>query len=533
MEAMVYDVVLDLVTFWVVCLHAVMCPYTKVEESFNTQAVHDILAFGITPDGLEEYDHFSFPGVVPRTFVGPLSLSLVMKPLQLIWFSDQYQLLLMRIVLGGMSVFCLGRFRRSFFSKLAPPEKYIQWSSVFTALTCVQFHIPFYLSRPLANTFALCLTNLALAEWMRDRSGTCVTLLAVTCAIFRADCLLFAGPLLLIKLVFGRFSWGNVIFWGIISSILSVCVTVFIDSYFWNEFLMWPEFQVLWYNTVLNKSSNWGTEPFHWYFTSALPRSLLGAYLLVPLSVFQNPITVNRILRNFSRIRNILQVDPRKLMILFPALVFVGLYSILPHKELRFIFPALPVFNALASLTLSEYIFPISSTHKRKINSDPSNGYIEYILSLLALLLTLGITILISQASANNYFGGTALAKTHDVFGCPNGSRGGKALIHIGNLAAISGVSRFSENNECYEYSKEEGLTKHSDYGKFDIILSEDANFSLRGFRLAFVETGFSRIDFRSLKVLLEPKVYVYARLSILHVAHLRGKLSQKLHEDY
>jgi alpha-1,6-mannosyltransferase len=82
-----------------ILVHLVVSPYTKVEESFNIQAMHDILVHGIPTQNVDQfltanYDHVSFPGSVPRTFAGALLLCGLSRPF--VWLTrngEQVQLL--------------------------------------------------------------------------------------------------------------------------------------------------------------------------------------------------------------------------------------------------------------------------------------------------------------------------------------------------------------------------------------------------------------------------------------------------------
>lgn len=100
-----------------------------------------------------------------------------------------------------------------------------------------------------------------------------------------------------------------------------------VDSLLWGEWL-WPEGKVLWFNLVENKSHNYGVSPPGWYFYSVLPRALLGSLLLLPFGLLLE--------RRLWRLTSV-------------ALLFVGLYSLLPHKELRFVIYAFPLLNLPAA----------------------------------------------------------------------------------------------------------------------------------------------------------------------------------------
>lgn len=81
-----------------ILLHLFVAPYTKVEESFHVQATHDILAHGFPyGDNIDRshYDHFEFPGAVPRTAVGATILAGLLPSVTATWAGVSQQILSM------------------------------------------------------------------------------------------------------------------------------------------------------------------------------------------------------------------------------------------------------------------------------------------------------------------------------------------------------------------------------------------------------------------------------------------------------
>ncbi|KAF8910420.1 GPI mannosyltransferase [Gymnopilus junonius] len=420
------SITLDISIIAAAWAHVLLAPYTKVEESFNLHATHDVLMYGVSEKTLHKYDHFAFPGVVPRTFIGSVLLAWLSRPIIALgaWsglLTSKFQLqIIVRLVLATLNALTLTLIRRG------TSRRFGGITGIFFALlSCTQFHLPFWMGRTIPNMFATIPVNIATyflvdcapnaaAPSIRHLS-LAIALLTSTTVIFRAEALLLLAPLALQLLYTHQISFPKLIKVGLISGLISLSLTVLVDSYFWDQFPLWPEFSGIYFNVVQGKSSEWGTSPRHTYLTSHLPKLLLSA---LPLSLIG------------------FLADQRRIgPLLLPSVLFILIISNLGHKEWRFVVYTVPIFN-IAGARGARWMVT------RRKNS---------LLGRLAQLATwslIGANVLFTafslKASMRNYPGGEALSVFHQLDRITTSP---PPHVHIANLAAQTGASLFLHLN--------------------------------------------------------------------------------------
>ncbi|CAI7581041.1 unnamed protein product [Penicillium crustosum] len=443
-------------------LHLFVAPYTKVEESFHVQAVHDILANGL-PNGFKDlalnradYDHFSFPGAVPRSAVGAAALAMLSKPVILLNEGINRQILA-RAILGLVNAFSLTVYARGLRRSFGQPAAI--W---YILLQASQFHLIFYASRPLSNMFAFSITTLAMClllpnprSRVQDQKQYSLALALLTTAgvVFRSELALLVGTQTLFLLATRRINLTHTIIAGLIGLTTGLTLTVYLDSTFWQTFPLWPEFEAFRFNVLAGQSSEWGTEPWQFYFLNSLPRLLFNplSYLLAIPVALRQPATRSQ-----------------ALALLIPALSFVALYSFQPHKEWRFIVYIIPSLTAVAALGAaylwthrSRSLFARLATHALVIST-----LVVFCLSNFVLL----------PASAANYPGGQAIDAMHFQHSIlhetdlDSGKINAPINVYLGNLACQTGVTRFLQQSPSsgWVYDKTEDKDIKSTSGFWD-----------------------------------------------------------------
>ena len=260
---------------------------------------------------------------------------------------------------------------------------------------------------------------------------------------------------------------------GLLGAVTGLSTTISIDSFFWQRFPLWPEWVGFYYNTILGKASDWGTSPFHYYFTNALPRLLLNPMILllcIPQSV------VSKAIGHTSK------------AILLPHAVFISVYSLLPHKEWRFIIYSVPAFNAVAASTAGWFwIRRTKSLTYQLLN-------LTMIVTTFASLVTsLGLLYI----SSLNYPGGEALHRLHDRTAA---DRDDVVRVYMGNLACQTGITRFQQTRPSWIYDKTENVTTLLDpmfWQQFDYVLAEDPLRVIGNWEPTDTIGGFAGISWR------------------------------------
>lgn len=279
----------------------------------------------------------------------------------------------------------------------------------------------------------------------------------------------------------------TVIVVGAISAIGSLLISVPIDSYFWQKPL-WPELWGFYYNAIQGSSSNWGTSPWHYYFTSSLPR------------LFLNPLVFLLIL--FSTIHPSLSRQTKNLII--PSLAYMTIYSFQPHKETRFIFYAIPPLTLAAALSANYISTRVSKSVLYKLTRT------ALILSVLATFAASTGMLLLSSL---NYPGGDAL---HQLYTHVGNTTTTPITAHADVLTCMTGLTLFNQNKQglplalsdswnvegtgesVYFFDKTEKSEKLGwpiFWQQFDYVLLEDTALALGEWDVVGVVCGYNGME--------------------------------------
>lgn len=239
--------------------------------------------------------------------------------------------------------------------------------------------------------------------------------------VFRSEIALLLGTNALWLLIIPQISLHRLIPPFVVSFLLSLAISVAVDSYFWQKWL-WPELWGFIYNVVQGSASDWGTSPWHYYFRSAIPKLLLNPMALVFVYMGLQSPAYSRLVQRFT----------------IPNLLFVAIYSLQPHKEARFIFYVVPPLTAAAAMGATSL-----TTNAKHSTNTLLKSLTTPIISLTVLasfVASAGMLL----ASTLNYPGGEALAALHQLIRTDQTTAGAPLVtVHADVLSCMTGVTLF------------------------------------------------------------------------------------------
>ncbi|KAF0460341.1 GPI mannosyltransferase 3 [Gigaspora margarita] len=314
-----------------------------------------------------------------RSFAHPLIFATLYKVLALLGLDDGnlfiYAPRLLQAVFAAIN---------DFYSYLLAKKLFNNSSAKWTLFCSIISWFNFFCSvRTFSNSIETSLTIVALFYWpwpsldiprnQNEREimlRISLSLAAISC-IFRPTNVIiwsFLGIHLLWKIPKHTIS---IVTNTIVIFIIAVTTMIIIDYKFYGTFVFVP-LNFLHFNIFKSISLFYGTHPWHWYFSQGLLVVLTTLIPFVAIGIYsarKNP-------RYWIRIKPLLQL----------CIWVLLCYSLLGHKEFRFIYPLLPIFVIISGIGIDE-ISSIKNSHlANSFTNSKKSAWLKF--SIIFLVIT-------------------------------------------------------------------------------------------------------------------------------------------------
>ncbi|XP_014211663.1 GPI mannosyltransferase 3-like [Copidosoma floridanum] len=298
-----------LLVVWRILSIFVVQTYHVPDEYWQSLEVAHKLTFG--------YGYLTWEWLIGiRSYFYPFIFSILYSILKFLNFDNVHLLIY------------LPRLFHALLSAYAEYKFYIWTESKFALFNlCINWFWYYCASRTLINSFETCLTIIALSEypWKNNPKRNLKFLWIVGLLCFaRPTAAVVWIPLCIYYLFKEKFLFLRYLLIGTICFAISTTI----DVICYRKFILtpWEFFKI---NILNNISAQYGEWQMYWYFTSGLPVILGLNYALLPFAIF-------KACKNYKSMF-------KSLILVLTTFWTVGVYSLIPHKEFRFILPVLPM----------------------------------------------------------------------------------------------------------------------------------------------------------------------------------------------
>ncbi|KAK3058147.1 mannosyltransferase [Extremus antarcticus] len=334
-------------------------PINDCDEVFNYWEPTHYLNHG---HGFQTWEYSPVYAIRSWAYAGLHALA--MEPSKLLPFETKAaEFYFLRIVLGLVCALCETRLYSKIASMLNP--RIAVTFLIIMATSPGMFHASIAY---LPSSFSMHTTMLGMAAFMDWRGGlrTAQGIFAIGAGAvlgwpFAAA---MALPYLLEEVVLASISdkQGMIdLIWrfadGAARATGILALQVAIDTFFYRKLVIVP-FNIVWYNVFAGSGGPdlYGTEPWHFY----LRNLFLNFHLWLLLALLSMPFLL---LQHFSRVKgNTSSSYLRGIVFLTPFYLWLGIFTLQPHKEERFMYPAYPALALNAAVALHIILANLGST---------------------------------------------------------------------------------------------------------------------------------------------------------------------------